>query len=351
MKARILDIEELSDSIEVYESKPNKICSLFVYFILVVLVIGIVWSYCSKVEVTIKSLGVIKNREEKTIFTSEESGVIDKCFVKNGDLINIGDKLYSFATKDLDNQIEDYTSQLEDYNAKKSIINMYIMYLEGKINEWDVYETNEYFKDYNAKKILLDSKCNGLDEASINTIKQTEIALMYEEKRIYEQKYSEIKSLIQGLELEKERSIIYSNQKGIVSLKEYIVGGYTLQEGQEVLSIVPENEEGYIVESYMLDTDIGKIKKGMSVKFALNAYPSKDYGYITGIIENIADEAVKSEMDGMSYYLIKIKVNEYNLKNDNNNVAEIKDGMNGTVQVISSKERLLKLLLEKMKLL
>lgn len=351
MKARILNMEELSDSIELYESKPKKICSLFVYFVLIILVVGFVWSYYSKVEVTIKSLGIIKNKEEKTVFTSQQSGVIEKCFVKTGDKVKVGDNLYSIATKDIDNQVKDYECQLEDANAKKSIINMYIMYLEGKITEWEIYKDNKFYRDYNAKKLLIDSKCIGLDEATISTIKQADIAAMYEEKNIYEEKYAEIKSIIENLELQKEKSIVTSNLEGIISIDDNIVEGYSLQEGQEVLSITPEAKESYTIESYLMDTDIGKVKKGMNVKFDLNAYSAKEYGYVTGVIEDVADESIQSEVDGQSYYLLKIKVNNYELKNDNNCTAEIKNGMKGTIQIITSKERVLKLLLKKMKLL
>ena len=36
MQARILDMDELSDSVEMYESKPNKICEIFIYFVLII---------------------------------------------------------------------------------------------------------------------------------------------------------------------------------------------------------------------------------------------------------------------------------------------------------------------------
>ena len=45
MKPIIVDLKDISDSTEVYDSKPNKFISYTIYIICAILIIALLWMY------------------------------------------------------------------------------------------------------------------------------------------------------------------------------------------------------------------------------------------------------------------------------------------------------------------
>lgn len=55
MKPIIVDMKDLSDSVEVYESKPNPFLVYTIYAILAVLAAACIWAYIFKLDDVVKS--------------------------------------------------------------------------------------------------------------------------------------------------------------------------------------------------------------------------------------------------------------------------------------------------------
>ena len=60
MKPIIVDMKDVSDSTEVYDSKPNRFMIYTIYVVLLMFVIAVIWMCVSKIEIVVKSNGIFR---------------------------------------------------------------------------------------------------------------------------------------------------------------------------------------------------------------------------------------------------------------------------------------------------
>lgn len=60
MKPIIIDMKDMSDSTEVYDSKPNRFMIYTIYAILLIFVIALIWMYFTVIDIVVKSDGIFK---------------------------------------------------------------------------------------------------------------------------------------------------------------------------------------------------------------------------------------------------------------------------------------------------
>lgn len=60
MKPIIVDMKDMSESTEVYESKPNRFLVYTIYLIIFILVAAVLWMAFFKMDIVVKSNGIFK---------------------------------------------------------------------------------------------------------------------------------------------------------------------------------------------------------------------------------------------------------------------------------------------------
>ena len=78
MKPIIVDMKELSDSVEVYESKPNPFFIITLYTIFGIIVIAIIWASVFKIDDQVKNSGIFKGVDKVYAISSGVGGKIIK---------------------------------------------------------------------------------------------------------------------------------------------------------------------------------------------------------------------------------------------------------------------------------
>lgn len=101
----------------------------------------------------------------------------------------------------------------------------------------------------------------------------------------------------------------------------------------------------------MDNEDIGKLKKGQQVKFEISAYPSSEYGYVTGKIETIAQDIKVDQNSGSAYYPVKVACQNTTLSTKEGKSGKLKNGMACQAKIIVDRKNVLRFLLEKIDLL
>ena len=101
----------------------------------------------------------------------------------------------------------------------------------------------------------------------------------------------------------------------------------------------------------MENTDIARVKEGQAVKFEIAAYPSGEYGYFEGIVENIARDISVDQSAGYAYYLVKVKCDNMTLKGKDGKEAKLMNGMACQAKIVIDEKNVLTYLLEKIDLL
>ncbi|SQC85682.1 bacteriocin ABC transporter bacteriocin-binding protein [Clostridium perfringens] len=165
MKFKIDNIENLSDSRQVMESKPNKFIMIFIYILIAVIATFLTWSWFSEKEIIVKVQGVVRPDNEIHSISNILQGEVKSVKMKNGEEIKKGDILFEIDSSELQdkkNQIDEQINYLDKDNKNLEKLNKSINentnYFENNDEEKEYYYK---FKSYEAgNKVSLEEKNN-----------------------------------------------------------------------------------------------------------------------------------------------------------------------------------------------
>jgi HlyD family secretion protein len=274
--------------------------------------------------------GFLGDFDTKTVDTSQ--------FRKNYVLGELQSYFSSLVTK-----YEDYLHfVLLDYHNKKiqslkqelSMHNMYYdrQYRQKTILEEDLALTE---KEYSRYQKLFDSSAISISDLEKVRSQFLNKQLAFEEARTnlanikikiaqleqtildqqlqQEQKRSELQlalketyeNLLGQIDIWEKDYILKSPIKGVATFNKYWNENQNVEEGEEVMAVVPENESRIIGKLELNTRGAGKVKHGQSVNIKFNNYPYMEFGMVKGRIDKIS--LVPSDED---YYLVEVSFPE-----------------------------------------
>lgn len=146
MKPILMNINEMSDSREVYESKPNPIIAIFIYTFLSLIAIALVWSYFGRIDIVIKSEGILRPNSQVATVINTYGGTLDEVFINDGSLVDEGDILYIIEHDNLLTELDYYNEQLIDTDNTLAMLNKYKNSVEDGVNHFtQIPAEEEYF--------------------------------------------------------------------------------------------------------------------------------------------------------------------------------------------------------------
>lgn len=154
MKPVIMDLSEMSDSTEIYNSRPSAVISYFIYSIIALFMVAIMWMCFSRIDVTVKGSGLFRNETASSDVSVLVAGVVNKCNIKEGDFVNKGDELLLIEGDDMEHSIKALEEQKADVDERISALESYASYLDGK--SFNLSGSNKYFMEFNDKKKLFE---------------------------------------------------------------------------------------------------------------------------------------------------------------------------------------------------
>ena len=146
MKPILMNINEMSDSREVYDSKPNPAFAIFIYTILGIIAVALVWTYFGRIDIVVKSEGIIRPNSQVATVLNTYGGTLEEVFINDGSLVNEGDILYIIEHDNLLTELDYYSKQLSETDNTLNMLNKYKRSVEDGINYFteDTVE-EEYF--------------------------------------------------------------------------------------------------------------------------------------------------------------------------------------------------------------
>lgn len=155
MKPIIIDMKEMSDSTEVYGTRPHPFFVIFIYMILGMMAAAFAWMYFWKLDVVVKSNGTFKMEEMLFNVSSSATGMVKECSLSEGEYVQAGDVLVCVEHGKEDASLEIYEKQLSDTNDRLAMMNAYMKYLEQGEDEMSALSQNQYYSEFaNRKEIL-----------------------------------------------------------------------------------------------------------------------------------------------------------------------------------------------------
>ncbi|MBQ3782286.1 MAG: HlyD family efflux transporter periplasmic adaptor subunit [Lachnospiraceae bacterium] len=545
MKPIIVDMKDMSDSTEVYGSKPNRFLVYTIYLILIILVVAILWMCFSKIDIVVKSNGIFKGSNAVYEISNGVTGTVKETHIENGQYVKEGDVLYVLSIEELSDTIMRYQNEFNDAEARLKILSAYAKSLDGDISELEAMADNPYYEELiNRRKLLYanvsvnkndaegqvklyqgnvdslsgtiakykekieklnavkrcitvrdntfdanestyysivssylasytytasqyDNKINeyqkqienyeeqikkaeaegsnddilvnhgdlasdtpsdgtsqnsatidvstlekqrdelitacdsvkkektqalmDLELQQITSVEQQiaayndtilsmetnltsaklqldsangidnkakeKVAVLTEKGNIaaeiltYEDKVKECETYLKSYDIQNDNCIIKANMSGFFSASQELKNGSFVQEGTTIGTIYPETESKYYAEIYVENSDIAKIKEGQEVKFEIAAYPSSEYGYFSGTVENIAKDISVDQSTGYAYYVVRVRCKDMTLKGKDGEAVSLINGMACQAKTVIDEKNVLRYLLEKIDLL
>lgn len=305
MKPIIMDMKEMSDSTEVYESRPNPFIIYFIYFLVAMFGIAIMWMAFSKIDIVVKSSGMIKSDNEIYDVSSSITGKIIEVNVKDGQFVNEGDVLYTLEVISLGETIKYYQSEYNNVNARLKILHAYVNYLDGDSKALDAFSDNVYYKEISNRKELFDINKN------VSTENKPEIASCEENIVILEESILQYEGKIEKLNQVNNciasRNNTFSNDDSYYkSLVDSYISNYNLTESQYDKSILEFeklleeynkqiNKEDFTTEISETTTKIESLKL------------EKEQALINLELQQVAN--VEQQIDGLKDTIFSLKSN------------------------------------------
>lgn len=214
MKFKIDDIENLSDSRQVMESKPNKLMFILLYIIIALIVTFFIWSWFSEKEIVVKVNGVVRPNSEIQAVSNIIQGEVESVKMKNGENVSKGEVLFKIKSTEL----EDKKSQIDEQIEYIDTDNKNLEKLNKSINDnTNYFENNDKEKEYYYKFQSYEAGNKGSLEEK-NNISSSKDELNNEKAELE----TLSKSISENKDLNKEGSVYSAQYDSYVSSREMI---------------------------------------------------------------------------------------------------------------------------------
>ncbi len=501
MKPIIVDMKDMSDSTEVYDSKPNRFLVYTIYLVLLILIAAVLWMYFFKIDIVVKSNGFFRGSSSVYEINSAVNGTVKEIHVENGQYVTEGTVLYVLSREELSDNVSLYKDDLAAVKDRLEILSVYKKSLDGDKSELELLSDNPYYEEFVNRRDLLyaNLKINGndtdgqiaiyqgniesisemitqynekikdlyavkqcvvtrdntidtnkdvyynmvssylasynytalqydnqineyqksideyaerrdefisaietlqsektkalmnLEYQQITTIEQKisgyndtilslksnltsaelqvnvlsaadneskeKISILTEKRNVeaeiltYEEKVKEYETYLRSYDIQNDNCIVKANASGYYYIGQALKTGSVVQAGTPIGTIYPETESQYYAEIYVENKDISKVKEGQKVKFEIAAYPSSEYGYFIGVVENIAKDISVDSNTGFAYYMVRVRCDNMKLKGKDGKEVSLINGLACQAKIVTDEKRVLSYLLEKIDLI
>lgn len=148
MKQLVFDMNEMSDSKEIYGQRPNPVIPIFIYTIVGLLIVAVLYCCIGKIEMVATSSGMIRPNEDVGTVSSLQSGVVKEVNYYNGQLVCAGDVLLTVDTTQLELQLDSLNDTAQDYKHQIQMIGKFLGGIETGENPFLSDADGEEFPYY-----------------------------------------------------------------------------------------------------------------------------------------------------------------------------------------------------------
>lgn len=95
------DLNDITDSKDMLETKPHSFIVSFIYIFIAVLLVTLIWAYFFEIDEYVKASGVIRPGDKTVTIRNSISGKVDMLNIEEGKHIKKGDTLFTINAKGL----------------------------------------------------------------------------------------------------------------------------------------------------------------------------------------------------------------------------------------------------------
>jgi adhesin transport system membrane fusion protein len=379
-------VDYIADSTATVNRRVPQKAANALYLLLAVIVVGFLWAYFAKLNVSTMANGKIISSSHTQAIQHLEGGIVKKISVKLGDHVKKGQVL---VTLDDTRFAGEYKQGL----TKLAVLEADIVRLKARADGKESIEFDPKFAAQNPVQVQEDSEMFYRDKAAF----EKDLALLNKQKELLtkeigiisplakqgvvsnverirlerdlanlEQNIQEKKNtwhdqareqlnkaqgdysvLLQSIDESKDRmarTIIRSPTSGIVNQVFVTTIGEVVKPGDTIVEVVPL-EDKLTVQAFVRPSDIGFIRVGQKALVKVSAYDYSVFGGLEAKVQTIGADAVKDKNDE-SYYEVKLLTKKSYLKDKNDKKLQLIPGMTVTVSILTGEKTVLNYLLK-----
>ena len=378
-KVILHDEKYLTSLTDVFLQKTTKFGEVIIYSVFFVICILLLSICLIKVDEVVKVQGVVKTETNISTIKNVVSGKIVKINYHSGKKVSKGELLFKIDDENLLSEFKTQNEYLKFYENELSIYNDLIYLISNKnferknyskevLLKYDSYLStinkmqkeidisknlfnDELSKPENltTKKIIRDKKSSyeylslGLEEYKLKY--KNEIT---EQIKNYEKLCFDLNNKIKNLELEIEKTNVLSPVDGFVQEIQNFNEGDFIFSSQDVVKIIPSENNLFKAQLYLRTSDVGKVAEGLQVKLRFPAYPFYEYRGLTGKIENLDFDT--TNLNNGSFYKLNCDFDKNFLVDKTGKSYDLRSGLEIDGRIIVDRKTIIKLLLKKLDL-
>ncbi|MDM8160953.1 HlyD family efflux transporter periplasmic adaptor subunit [Labilibaculum sp. K2S] len=367
---KIFPKEIISQTTEVHFAKFNTNIKIIYLLVIVLLIAGGLALPVVNVPITQQGRGTIRSLNENNNVISAIYGQIAENRLHENRQVIKGDTLLILNVQKLDNELKSLSSRLDLNNEYRQDLEMLISSSAKRLqtflyqNELEEYkqklveldaDIKQKKKDFDLNKSLYEKEVvakvdfeniqYGLQQARQNKdlyIKQKNLEWQTSLRELVRENMDLESSIIQNNK-EKQNYVITAPISGSITHFTGIQSGNFLAPGQTICQISPAS--GLIVECYLSPSDIGYIRKDMSVNFQMDAFNYNQWGLANGRVLEISPDIF--QMENNAYFKVRCSIDQKHLTLKNGYEGNLTKGMSLTARFQVTERTLFQLLYDK----
>lgn len=350
----VFPVEIVEYSVEKHFNEYSTRTNVLYILVIGIFFIALVLLFILKVDLSVRSTGIIKPLQDKTEIKTAINGVLDSIFVAENTHVHAGQPLMIVHAQSLENNTTINTDKEEIQNQVNDLRQL----LEG--ND-DSLKSNFYSQQYQLyRRRLADAQIrynliqrnfSRFDKLYKNKViapaeydkydyqrraAESEISLLKEQQITqWQADYNKL-----SMQVNTMLQVVKAPVSGYVQQLKGLQRGSVVSPGEVLGEISPDS--GMVAETYILPKDIGLLKIGTPVKMQIDAFDYNIWGNVTGKIESISNDIMTG--DGQPYFKVRCRLNTQAMTLKNGYVGNLKKGMTLQARFLIAKRTLFQLL-------
>jgi len=380
----------MSAAMDTHIDRQMRGPSMVVWLSAATVIVFILWAFFAWVDEIVRAEGSMISSSRPQIIQNLEGGILAELSVGEGDIVETGDVLarlhntqFQSAVDDLQDQISAfeirrlrleaemdgaYTFEVPDLWAQRTpeMMASEAALLQARQSDYasSIEGARQVLVEAQRERDLMDgllkNKIVSLIEATRTRKSFADAKIRYDEvvtttdldrAQEYSDVLRELSTLRQGLKAstdQLDRTVLRSPMRGIVNKLQVTTIGGVVRPGEEILQIIPLDEELF-VEARVKPKDIAGVIRGQEATIKLSAYDYTIYGSLKGEVTLISADVFKDERsraaDGDPHYRVTVAVDTANLT-PRQHALEIRPGMQASVELHTGSKTVLQYLLK-----
>ena len=371
-------IDEMKRTSTFFLLKPVNAIYVFIITLCMTMAVVLVWTIFAPMDDVVKATVLLRPSQAVSSVRCVTSGELFFMNYSNDDYVQKGELLFALDTTAYKKELDAYNRELEK-NDEDSFINKTLLAtMENSLLPNIEKDTDAFIKsaaflsEVKRYETLLEDSKNKLEREETKPdslritqniqdlqnqkeqlelefdswLKNQKISVM-DTLRQLESSRKTIEGHISELERLIKNSTIYAPIEGKISeVRKLNIGDYVLA-GEEVLKIVPQNEESLKAELYVDSSYVARVQVGNPVKIKFPGLAPSRYGMIETEVSLIPPDVTITE-NGQAVFIVEAVIQNPYLKEKHGGIARLLPGITAEGRIVTDRSTAMQMILRKL---